>query len=248
LFPGFSNTAFFDETLKLLKLRLERNGIAVDGFGGKSLIDVGCGGGRYACAWRELGASPVLGVDISPLNIKDARQRSQANHLTAIRFETANVLDLHFEAASFDAVFSNGVLHHTTNWRLGIAELLRILKPGGFGWLYLIEDPGGLFWDLIEILRGMMQNENRDLAQATLQMLNIPGNRIFYVLDHVMVPINVRLRPHQVEEALREAGAVSIRRLERGTDFDRVEQIYQHNPFAEIKFGVGENRYVFSKP
>jgi SAM-dependent methyltransferase len=247
LFPGFSDTAFFDETLTLLRLRLERNGIAVGGFRGRSLIDVGCGGGRYTCAWRGLGASPVTGVDISPLNVQDARRRSEASGLTEVRFEVANVLNLPFETESFDAVFSNGVLHHTTDWNKGITEIVRILKPEGFGWLYVIEDPGGLFWDLIEILRAVMHQESREVAHATLRTLGIPGNRVFYMLDHVMAPINIRLSPNQVANALREAGATSIRRLERGTDFDRVERIYQREPFAETKYGVGENRYVFSK-
>ncbi len=78
-------------------------------------------------------------------------------------------------------------------------------------------------------------------------MLGVPGNRIFFMLDHVMVPINVRLRPRQVEDALAAAGARDVRRLERGTDFDRIEAIHRGIPFAEVKFGVGENRYVFGK-
>jgi len=80
-----------------------------------------------------------------------------------------------------------------------------------------------------------------------LRVIGIPANRIFYMLDHVMVPVNVRLEPTQIESALTAAGAGDIRRLKRGTDFDRVEQIYKKLPHAEIKYGVGENRYVFSK-
>ena len=92
-----------------------------------------------------------------------------------------------------------------------------------------------------------MRGERRDVARAALRAIGLPGNRVFYMLDHVMVPINVRLTPQAIETALAEAGATDVRRLARGTDFDRVEQIARREPFAEIKYGVGENRYVFSK-
>ena len=52
---------------------------------------------------------------------------------------------------------------------------------------------------------------------------------------------------YYTEGWLKQAGASEIRRLERGTDFDRVEQVYQHRPFAEVKYGVGEQRYFFRK-
>ena len=83
---------------------------------------------------------------------------------------------------------------------------MRVLRPGGSGWLYLIENPGGYFWDLVEVLRVIMRNEDRGAARTALQSVGIPANRIFYMLDHVMVPINVRLTPGQIEDTLREAG------------------------------------------
>jgi hypothetical protein len=111
----------------------------------------------------------------------------------------------------------------------------------------LIENPGGLFWESIEILRELMRDVPRDKARDALAALQIPGNRIFYMLDHVMVPINIRLTPAEIESCLTENGATNVRRLKRGADFDRVERIYQGEPYAIQKFGVGENRYLFSK-
>jgi hypothetical protein len=128
-----------------------------------------------------------------------------------------------------------------------VDELVRVLKPGGLGWLYLIENPGGIFWDSIEILRVVMRDESHSGARIALQALGIPGNRIFYMLDHVMVPINLRLTASEIENGLASAGAVDIRRLDRGVDFDRIERIYQGEPYAAEKFGIGESRYLFSK-
>ena len=67
------------------------------------------------------------------------------------------------------------------------------------------------------------------------------------MLDHVMVPINTRLTPNQIEQELKRHGATSIERLSRGAKFDRVEYIHQKVPYAKDKFGIGENRYIFRK-
>lgn len=247
LFKQFSDTSYWDEPVRLLRDRLERNGISISDIEGKSVIDVGCGGGRYTVAWRLLGAGKVTGYDISATGIADARRRVESSEIENVTFQEGNVLSLPFEDNSFDIVYSNGVLHHTTDWEKGVGELVRILKPGGMGWLYLIENPGGLFWDLIEILRVVMKDEDKAAARNALRIIGVPANRIFYMLDHVMVPINVRLEPSEIQSSLEKSGASQIRRLERGTDFDRVEQIYLNQPYAEVKYGVGENRFVFSK-
>lgn len=247
LFKSFSKLSYWDEPVRLLKQRLERNGIPVSEIEGKKVLDAGCGGGRYTAAWRLLGAAPAVGLDISPINIEDARRRASEAGIEDISFEQGDVLDLPFEDGEFDIVFSNGVLHHTTDWEKGVAELVRVLRPGGLGWLYLIENPGGVFWDVIEILRLLMKDEEKAAARAALAAIDLPANRIFYMLDHVMVPINLRLTPAEIERCLGEAGAKDIRRLERGADFDRIEHIYRKDEYAAENFGAGENRFVFSK-
>ena len=247
LFENFSPGSYFEEPARLLKLRLERNGIEIEDLSRKKVLDAGCGNGRYTTAWKLIGADQAVGADISPLNIETARRRVEQSNINGIAFEQANALELPFPDNSFDIVFSNGVLHHTVDWRAGVAELIRTLKKGGLGWLYLIEKPGGLFWDVIEILRVITRGLDRNLARNALRSLGIPANRIFYMLDHVMVPINIRLSPDEIIDALEDAGANEIRRLNRGADFDRIERIHRGAAFAEIKYGAGENRFIFSK-
>jgi ubiquinone/menaquinone biosynthesis C-methylase UbiE len=247
LFKNFASDSFWEEPMRLLSSRLVRNEIDLSDLDTKEVLDGGCGGGRYTVAWRKLGAKRAVGIDVSSIGIQDAQQRVAEAQISGVEFKEGSVLQLPFTNDTFDIVFSNGVLHHTVDWRLGVHELVRVLRPQGLGWLYLIEKPGGLFWDLIEVLRVIMKDEDRKVAQSAMQLLGIPANRIFYMLDHVMVPINIRLEPGEIEACLKDAGATNIRRLTRGCDFDRIEQIYQKQPYAEVKFGVGENRYVFSK-
>lgn len=247
LFEAFSSRSYWDEPVRLLRERLERNGVDISNLGNKTVLDAGCGGGRYTVAWKLLGTKSATGFDVSTTGLTDARQRVKQAGIEGVSFEQGNVLELPYANNTFDIVYSNGVLHHTVDWEKGVHEIVRVLKPGGLGWLYLIENPGGLFWDIIEVLRVIMKDEKRETARAALRTIEMPANRIFYMLDHVMVPINVRLTPKQISDCLAAAGATQIRRLNRGTDFDRVEQIYQKKPHAEAHFGVGENRFVFSK-
>ena len=248
LFKDFDHISYFEEAKSLLETRLNNNGIRIPNLVNSSILDQGCGGGRYTVAWKLLGAKNCTGIDYSEIGLQDARTRLKHAGISNVKYDKGSVLNMPYQDNSFDIVFSNGVLHHTNDWQKGIAEQLRVLKPGGLGWLYLIENPGGLFWDKIEILRAIMKNVNKDYARKVLKGFNIPHNRIFYMLDHVMVPINTRLKPNQIEDELLRNGAISIERLSRGVKFDRVELIHQEIPFAKEKFGIGENRYIFSKP
>ena len=72
--------------------------------------------------------------------------------------------------------------------------------------------------------------------------------RIIQMLDPTMVPLNERLCPEEVEACLRVHGARDVERFLRGADSDRVEKVYQKLPHADVKYGVGENRFIFTRP
>ena len=247
LFSEFDDYHYFEEPVKLLRDRFERNGLPISDFRGKKALDAGCGGGRYTVALKKIGFGEVVGVDISKPGLKNCETRLAKKEISGISYKEGTVLDLPFEDESFDFVYSNGVLHHTSDLVKGIHELLRILKKGGNGFLYLIENPGGIYWDIIEILRCVVKDVGFAYAREVFHMLGVPPNRRFFILDHIMAPINIRSTCEEIEGWLKQAGASEIRRLERGTDFDRVEQVYQNRPFAKVKFGVGDQRYFFRK-
>lgn len=247
LFKDFSQLSYFTEAKDLIKTRLDNNEIRFQDLNKLKLLDQGCGGGRYTAAWKLLGVGEAVGIDFSETGLIDAEERVANAGLKDISFVHGSVLEMPFEDESFDIVYSNGVLHHTEDWRKGISEQLRVMKKGGWGWQYLIENPGGIFWDKIEILRAIMKNVNKEYAQKILKSMGIPNNRVFYMLDHVMVPINTRITALELEQELAKHGATNIKRLTRGANFDRVEAIHNNIPFAKEKFGVGEHRYVFTK-
>ncbi len=93
---------------------------------GENILDLGCGSGYLTNAIREEGAE-VLGVDSSAEMIAKAKQSYRETG-----FKVANVTDLNFDA-SFNAVFSNAVLHwiKAENQSKMMNAVFTALKPGG---------------------------------------------------------------------------------------------------------------------
>jgi ubiquinone/menaquinone biosynthesis C-methylase UbiE len=248
LFKAFDDPSYFDEPKELLRQRLERNGFDLTWLQGKTGLDSGCGNGRYTVALKRLGLAEVHGLDLSETNIADAKRRSDSKALTGIHYLQGDVLDLPFENERFDFVFSNGVLHHTTDCVKGVQELLRVLKPGGRGFFMVMPNPGGMHWDLIEMCRVILHGVPHEFAHGVFDQLGMPKNLRFLYLDHILVPINNRYTNAQCRDMLTQAGAINIRRFTRGADVDGNEALQRGKSYAELLFGAGIHRYVFDKP
>ncbi len=76
-------------------------------------------------------AREVLATDGSPSMVERLRARVQAEGLGNVRCETADLLALPYEAASFDAVVAANVLHLVDDLPTALASLRRVLAPGG---------------------------------------------------------------------------------------------------------------------
>jgi ubiquinone/menaquinone biosynthesis C-methylase UbiE len=106
-----------------------------------ALLEVGCGQGTdgvYICSRKKNGS--YTGVDLSGQSIENAK--TAARHFTGRLgivplYQTGNAESLEFADESFDAVFSCGVLHHSPDPMKAIAEIRRVLKKGGTGYIYL---------------------------------------------------------------------------------------------------------------
>jgi SAM-dependent methyltransferase len=97
---------------------------------GMRVLDVGCGPGSITAGLADVVApAPVIGIDIQPALI--ARAQAAAHGRANLRFEVADLHRLPFVDASFDAVFANGVLMHLSEPMRALAEMQRVLRPGG---------------------------------------------------------------------------------------------------------------------
>ena len=101
---------------------------------GNKVLDVGCGSGRLTMAAQNwVGPEgEATGIDPSVEMIQVARQNALRRKLNT-KFEMGVVEDLPFPEASFDLVLNRLMLHHLPGdlKRRGLAEMRRVLKPGG---------------------------------------------------------------------------------------------------------------------
>ena len=104
---------------------LDRLGVA-----GKRVLEVGIGQGSEAEQLIRRGAR-YSAVDLTAEAVERTRTRLELRGLPFERIEQGSVLDLPFEAGSFDLVFSHGVLHHVPDIVAAQREIARVLRPGG---------------------------------------------------------------------------------------------------------------------
>ena len=97
---------------------------------GKDLLDYGCGLGEEAVYFAKLGAK-VTGIDISEVGVASLRRRAE-EHQLPIAAHQMRVDPTEFPSNSFDRVHGLGILHHV-GIEAGLAEVWRVLKPGGIG-------------------------------------------------------------------------------------------------------------------
>ncbi|MFI5397970.1 MAG: class I SAM-dependent methyltransferase [Candidatus Binatia bacterium] len=101
---------------------------------GDQVLDVGCGPGSLAVAAKaKVGsAGAVSGIDASPEMIA-AACRKAARLGVDVAFRVGLIEAIPFPNAQFDVVLSTFMLHHLPEdlKRKGIAEIHRVLKPGG---------------------------------------------------------------------------------------------------------------------
>jgi SAM-dependent methyltransferase len=99
-----------------------------------TVLDAGCGGGRYSKIAAEAGAR-VTGVDHTSAVDKAA---ALCRDLADVHFVQADLKRMPFPKASFDFVFSIGVLHHDVATREVFDRVAEMVKPGGrlAVWLY----------------------------------------------------------------------------------------------------------------
>ena len=104
----------------------------------EKLLEVGSGPGRLAVRLaRETPGMTLTGVDISDAMVARAARRAAVASLSErVRFEVGDVAALPLSDEEFDGVVSTLSLHHWPDPASGLAEIYRIIKPGGEARIY----------------------------------------------------------------------------------------------------------------
>ncbi|MGC4971650.1 class I SAM-dependent methyltransferase [Streptomyces sp. DT199] len=102
---------------------------------GARAVEIGCGSGYGTrMILDRFRAANVDALDLDPGMVAKARRRL-VDRPGRVRLQVGDATDLKaaFGAAdgSYDAAFDFAIIHHIPDWRSGVAEIARVLKPGG---------------------------------------------------------------------------------------------------------------------
>lgn len=115
---------------------------------GKRVLDLGCGYGENCKEFAKMGASYVLGIDLSEKMLEVA-QRDNAH--PQVEYRVMNMEDIHTLSGQFDIIISSLALHYIHDFDALVKKISLLLKDSGY-FIFTQEHPittapkGGLSW------------------------------------------------------------------------------------------------------
>lgn len=243
---NYTDQAFL-ATVDLFRERFSSNAVDLGFLKGARALDAGCGSGRYTIAMAREGAREAVGIDLSHRAVEWARATASRLGVGGATFLQGSVLRLPEEwSGRFDFVCSNGVVHHTRDWRQGLREIYRVLRGGGLAYVF-VYGAGGLFWALVDRCRALVAPVPLDVAEAWLKALGTPEGKTFNFLDHWYTPIQDRLTRAEFEAELNACGFAELRPIPRAFIYDASERLARYPDEGDL-VGEGDLRYLARKP
>jgi SAM-dependent methyltransferase len=159
---------------------LRRDGYCLEGL---KVVDIGCGQGGESCGYVSQNPSILVAVDINFELLRTAVNFARRKNTRPL-FVGADVFKLPFQNASFDVIFSNGMIEHLPGIDGLFPSLYRILRPGGLARLSF-----AAWW-------GPFAGHIRDqLPYPYIHLL--PRTWVYWLIDHC------RLAPHMTPERVK---------------------------------------------
>jgi SAM-dependent methyltransferase len=145
---------------------------------GKDVLEIGVGMGADHVEWAKAGPRSLTGVDLTRRAVELTTARLALYGL-ASEVRTADAEHLPVPDASFDLVYSWGVLHHTPDTPRAIREVWRVLRPGGTARVMVYNRHslvGYMLWARYALLRGRPLT---GLDRVYAEHLESPGTKAY---------------------------------------------------------------------
>jgi SAM-dependent methyltransferase len=180
--------------------------------GAAAVLEVGCGDGAFAARLAASVRGETIAVDLTERAVELARRRG----VTATQ---ADVQELPFEDGRFDCVVAKWMLYHVPDLDRGIAELARVLRPGGrLVATTLSEDTSPDLWELLGDKPGSAVSFSRENGEemlrrrfARVERRDIENVLVFPDPETLRRWVRVSmLRPHLVERVPEFEGELRV--------------------------------------
>ncbi|HET7697845.1 MAG TPA: methyltransferase domain-containing protein [Vicinamibacterales bacterium] len=144
-----------------------------DRHAGKRLLEIGGGMGTDLAQFARHGAI-VTDLDLSAGHLALAQENFRLRGLPGT-FIHQDAETLPFPDASFDVVYSNGVIHHTPNTQSVVDEIYRVLAPGGRAIIMVYAENSLHYWGvqvgLLGLRGGLLQSASMgDIMSRSVEM------------------------------------------------------------------------------
>jgi arsenite methyltransferase len=205
------NTFESDASLQMMRnWSNERYRAAVEWFPTQSqpytVLDAGCGAGYTGLEYfypildriRYIGADISEAVDVAKARMEDAGANAA--------FIQGDLIHLPLPHASLDAIFSEGVLHHTDSTREAILSLVPLLKSGGLFMFYVYRRKGPIREFTDDYIRQKMQLMTPEEGWKAME----PITRLGKLLGELDIEINI---PERIEFLDIDAGKINLQRF-----------------------------------
>lgn len=150
---------------------------AFDSAAGREVLEIGVGLGADHQRFAEAGAS-LSGIDLTERAVDHTRRRLQLFGLSS-RLAPGDAEQLSFADASFDVVYSWGVIHHSPDTARAVSEIHRVLRSGGVARVMIYHTwslVGYMLWLRYALLSGRPWTT---LAEIYSQHLESPGTKAY---------------------------------------------------------------------
>lgn len=130
------------------------------------VLEVGCGMGTMAMNWAFADVQ-MTAVDLNQTAVDQTKRRLELAGVAA-EVQQADARALPFADSAFSYAYSWGVLHHSPDIQTSLAELMRVLRPGGGFGIMVYNRRSFLHWYMTEYLEGFLHYERRFLDALEL--------------------------------------------------------------------------------
>jgi SAM-dependent methyltransferase len=181
-------------------------------FEGKTVLDAGCGNGRWAYVFCRLGAQ-VTAIDQSDHGLGNVRRLCR--QFPGFRAQAADLLEPLNLRTSFDFVWSFGVLHHTGDTRRSFDNVQKMVKSGGKLLLMIYGEPEGQgeFAEINTYVKHRRATSAMTFREKVEYLRNLyPTELVHGYFDAISPAINDLHRFDEVREWLVSSGFGDVKR------------------------------------